>query len=398
MAARIKIGFVDLSSIEDRSVSSGVPFSAAAALNKWCGDVVELGPFPPSEHRPLRYRMCNQMAWTSLRQTLYWDYSRPCIAEWARRIQDSLERSSCDILFAAERSRWAVALLKSAKPIVVLTDSTMRSIRKMGGYFIDDLPALQVARATHVERALFRRASAILATSAWCLDSVVNDYGISPDRVTLAPFGANVLRHEVPVGNSARRCQSSDACRLLWVGDNWLRKGGDQALLIRNELEKLGIRAHLTLVGSDKGPSVENPRVRTVGPLRKGNPHEARQFWEFFRTSDFYILPTRGETFGIGCAEASAFGLPTIAPALGPIPEVVRDDVNGILVAPHATPSEYARRIAELHGDPERYRRLSEGGRMLFETVHNWDVWGQRANQVLTNLGQGLPREQPQVR
>src|SRR5262249_587963 len=214
-------------------------------------------------------------------------YSRPCIAEWARRIQDSIDRSSCDIVFAAERSRWAVALLKSAKPIVVFTDSTMRSIRKMGGYFTYDLPALQVARAIHIERALFRRARAILVTSAWCLDSVVNDYGISPERVTLAPYGANVLRHEVPVGNGTRRGPSSDACRLLWVGDHWFRKGGDQALLIRNELETLGIRAHLTLVGSDKGPSVQNPQVRTVAPLRKGNPHEARQFWELFRTSDF---------------------------------------------------------------------------------------------------------------
>jgi len=386
MAARIRIGFVDLSSIEDRSASSGVPFSVAAALDRWCGDVIELGPYPPSEDCPLRHRMCNQVAWTLLGKTLYWPYSRPCIAEWARRIQDSLERSSCDVVFTAERSRWAVALLKSTKPIVVFTDSTMRSIRKMGGYFIDDLPALQVARAARIERALFRRAKAILVTSAWARDSVVNDYGISPEGVTVAPSGANVLRHEVPVGDSARRCRSSDACRLLWVGDHWLRKGGDQALLIRNELEKLGIRAHLTLVGSDKSPLIEHPRVQIVGPLQKSKPDEARRFWEFFRTSDFYILPTRGETFGIGCAEASAFGLPTIAPALGGIPEVVRQDVNGILVAPQATPNEYARQIAELQGCPERYRRLSEGGRMLFRTVHNWDVWGQRANQVLTNL------------
>ena len=176
-----------------------------------------------------------------------------------------------------------------------------------------------------------------------------------------------------------------------------MRKGGDQALLIRDELERLGINAHLTLLGSNKSPSVGNPRVRIVGPLQKGNPDEARQFWEFFRTSDFYILPSRGETFGIGCAEASAFGLPTIAPAMGGIPEVVRNDVNGILVAPHATPVEYARRIAELQTNPERYRRLSDGGRMLFQTVHNWDAWGQRAKQVLTRLGQGSPREEPQA-
>ena len=177
-----------------------MPFSVAAALNKWCGDVIELGPFPPSEHSPLRHRVCNQVAWTLLGQTLYWPYSRPCIADWARRIEDSVQRSSCDVVFTAERSRWAVALLRIAQPIVVFTDSTMRSIRKMGGYFTDSLPALQVARAARIEGALYRRARAILVASAWTLDSIVNDYGISPDRVTVAPFGANLLQHEVPTG------------------------------------------------------------------------------------------------------------------------------------------------------------------------------------------------------
>jgi glycosyltransferase involved in cell wall biosynthesis len=397
MAARVKIGIVDLSSIEDRSASSGVPFSVAAALNKWCGEVVELGPFPPSDHCPLRHRLCNQAAWTLTGRTLYWPYSRPCIVDWARRIQDSVQRSSCDVVFTAERSRWAVALLRIAQPIVVFTDSTMRSIRNMGGYFTDGLPGLQVARAIRIERTLYRRAAAILVASTWALDSIVNDYGISPDRVILAPFGANLLQNEAPTGEGACRIGSSDECRLLWVGDHWSRKGGDQAILIRDELERFGINAHLTLIGSNKGPSIENPRVRVVGPLHKGNPDEARRFWEFFRMADFYILPSRAETFGIGCAEASAFGLPTIAPALGGIPEVVRNGVNGILVAPHATPAEFAQRIAELHGNPEQYRRLSEGARKLFLTVFNWDVWGQRTNQVLTSLRQGSPREQLQI-
>src|SRR4029450_236861 len=56
MAARSRIGFVDLSTIEDRSASSGVPFNVAAALEKWCGEVVELGLFPASELCPLRHQ------------------------------------------------------------------------------------------------------------------------------------------------------------------------------------------------------------------------------------------------------------------------------------------------------------------------------------------------------
>lgn len=385
----MKIGYVDLLSITDRSASSGLTYSVAAALDQWCGDVIELGPFPPSEHFPLRHQLCNQLSWTLLRKTLYWEYSRPCMAEWAHRVQVAVERSSCDIVFTAERSRWAVALLKTAKPIVVFTDSTMRSTKELGGYFIDDLPAMQVARAARTEQVLYRKARTILVASEWARNSVVNDYGISPDRVAVLPFGANLLRHEVPAPEDARRRRSSDECRLLWLGGNWHRKGGDRAVLIRDELDKLGISARLTLVGSDKGPSIATPRVQTIGPLDKSNPDQARQLWEIFRSSDFHLLPTRAETFGIACAEANAFGLPTIAPALGGLPEVVRHDVNGILMAPDATPTEYARRIAELHANPDRYRRLSDGARLLFETVHNWDTWGQRADQELTKLGRG---------
>lgn len=49
--------------------------------------------------------------------------------------------------------------------------------------------------------------------------------------------------------------------------------------------------------------------------------------------ADLFVFPTKFEGLGIALAEAMAAGLPCIATDVGPIPELIRDQETGILVA-----------------------------------------------------------------
>ena len=54
---------------------------------------------------------------------------------------------------------------------------------------------------------------------------------------------------------------------------------------------------------------------------------------KFMRRSDFFVLPSLGETFGVVYIEAMASGLPIVATNVSGIPEIVNKD-TGILVPP----------------------------------------------------------------
>ena len=51
-----------------------------------------------------------------------------------------------------------------------------------------------------------------------------------------------------------------------------------------------------------------------------------------FKTSDIYLMPSRSDAFGIAFLEAWAAGKPVIGANVGATPEVIRDQIDGLLV------------------------------------------------------------------
>lgn len=80
---------------------------------------------------------------------------------------------------------------------------------------------------------------------------------------------------------------------------------------------------------------------------------------------DAFCLPSLIEGLPIALIEAMGTGLPVIASAVGGVPEVVRQDVNGILVPP-GDPAAIAAALRRLAGDPDLSARLGARAR---ETV-----------------------------
>lgn len=79
--------------------------------------------------------------------------------------------------------------------------------------------------------------------------------------------------------------------------------------------------------------------------------------------------------------EYLAVGKPVIAPRTGPIPKMMRHDVEGLLAAPGDV-RELVQYVRALIDSPEMRRRLSEGGRRLALT-NSWDHQLQRVETRL---------------
>jgi len=276
-----------------------------------------------------------------------------------------------------------VAFLQTDIPILVITDITF-SLQQGYSAEYSHLLAFSVRQGEIVERAAFQNASKLLFESYWAARSAIEDYGINAQKVHVIPAGAN-LDH-IPSREQVLAKKPSGRCRLLFVGIDWQRKGGDIAYETLLKLHEMGIEAELTVCGCAPPTGVTHPRMTVIPFLDKNDERQVCEIEELYAMADFLILPTRNEAFGVVFCEAAAFGLPVITTHTGGVPEVVRDGENGYVLPYEARTEVYAQVIAELYQDEQRYRQFSQSSRAIFEKHLNWDAWGIAVHSIIQEV------------
>jgi glycosyltransferase involved in cell wall biosynthesis len=242
-----------------------------------------------------------------------------------------------------------------------------------------------------IERLAITNAKRLIYPSSWAARSAIEDYGADPLKVHIIPLGANF---DVPPSREdATRFHQRDVCRLLFVGVSWERKGGDIAFETLLELLRLGVPSELIVVGCQPPPHVSHNRLRVFPFLNKNNPEECKLLYTLYYQSDFFVLPTRAECFGIVLCEANAFGLPVLSTETGGVSEIVRNGVNGFLLPLEARGDRYAAVIRDIYDDSTRYADLRKSSRGEFESRLNWDAWGRQVCEIFRVAVNTLPHE-----
>jgi glycosyltransferase involved in cell wall biosynthesis len=88
------------------------------------------------------------------------------------------------------------------------------------------------------------------------------------------------------------------------------------------------------------------------------------------------------EGLGLVFLEASASGLPIIATRKGGIPEIVRPEINGILMARHDDTQELADHILQLLLDKARQESLGRQGCAWVRENFTWEHIARRQAEV----------------
>jgi glycosyltransferase involved in cell wall biosynthesis len=171
-----------------------------------------------------------------------------------------------------------------------------------------------------VHTATFRRAAHIVTWSEWVARSIVGDYGIAADKVTVIPPGIDLEGWP-----QARPGADPARVRLLFVGGDFARKGGEALLQAFRTVRTRHTELHV--VTRDRVP--DEPGLHVHHGL---SPNDAK-LMQLFGDSDIFVLPTLAEAFGIAAVEAMAAGLPVIASATGALAEIVTAE-SGVLVPP----------------------------------------------------------------
>lgn len=158
--------------------------------------------------------------------------------------------------------------------------------------------------------------------------------GVPKHRVVTIYDGINLqraehssLREELKLSPSA-----TIACMIAIMRDE---KGHDE--LISAVLPLLEVHPELHVVMAGDGPGFRRIKGIVAG-LGLGDRIHLLGFRtdvsNVLKGSDFFILPTQQEALGQAFIEAMAAGLPVIGTCVGGVPELIQDNVNGLLVNP----------------------------------------------------------------
>ena len=98
-----------------------------------------------------------------------------------------------------------------------------------------------------------------------------------------------------------------------------------------------------------------------------------------YAAAQIAVSPSIYEGFGLPAAEAMACGVPIVGTTAGALPEVIEDNVTGILVPPK-NPQALANAIKALIDDPELRRKMGTAG---VERVKQRFTWAKSAKATL---------------
>ncbi len=322
--------------------------------------------------------------WYALQGKRHLRHREPSILKsYARQVRHQLTSMDVDLIFSPGSA--VISQLEGDIPVVFWTDATFAGM-------VDYYPTYThlsnaTLRSGHkMEQAALERCCLAIYSSAWAARTACENYHIDSARVKVVPFGANIT--QVPPIKEVqswidRRPQA--LCKLLFMGTEWYRKGGDLALQIATELVQRGVSVELTLVGVAPPEKHLLDFVKSLGFISKATPEGRTRIAQLFTEAHFLVLPTRADCAPMVFAEANAFGTPVITTNVGGIETVVKNGENGLAVPSEVVVKESVAFITSMMGQPDAYRNLARRANKMYRDRLNW----QRAGQEVLRLLQG---------
>ena len=237
------------------------------------------------------------------------------------------------------------------------------------------------------ERWVLKLASAVITTSRWTRQWLLDRYGLDPDTVHAVAGGVDTAEVSAP---------SAAGGRLLCVAAVTPVKGHDVLLEALSELDDM--HWHLQCVGS---PSVDAAfaaglRGRAAGLAGRvdwSGPRTGAALSAAYAAADVLLVPSRAETYGLVVTEALARGLPVIGSEVGGLPEALGVGPGGpagLLVAP-GDPVTLRAAVRRWLSDPALRGELRAAARSRRAQLRRWTAAAAEVSDVLARVAGATP-------
>lgn len=294
---------------------------------------------------------------------------------------------------AAANPRAVVSIANSALtaelgawfPVIHVSDTTFDLMRTFYASF-SRLGAGSLASGDAIEQAAISNSALTTVSSPWAARSVSTYYGKPAQAVRTLSWGCNIP--DIPASQIAPDPAPGQPCRLLFIGLDWERKGGDIVIETAAILHAANFQCHFDLVGAVPDAAVSAPNVTLHGLLKKSDPAQFEALLALLRGASILFLPTRQDCTPMVFAEANALGVPALASDVGGVSGVISHGENGLLLSGDATAADFAEAIMTLWGDRYRYLAMRKTARAAYEDRLNWRAWAKGMAGMIDELAQ----------
>lgn len=237
-----------------------------------------------------------------------------------------------------------------------------------------------------ITRDCLHNAKRLIFSSEWAARTAVEFYGIKKNKIQVIPFGPNLdTSHQFADIKKIIQARSKKCIKLLFVGKDWYRKGGDIVLEVAAALHQSGIAVLLTIVGCK--PDIKFlSYIKCEEFLSKNKEEEVNRLKQLYREAHFLFVPSRAESYGMVFCEANAFGVPCISTYVGGIPEIIKDGINGMTFSLETTVQQYCDYIVNLMANRTAYEDLALSAFNEYETRLNWKTACRQFKELVANL------------
>jgi len=264
----------------------------------------------------------------------------------------------------------------SRVPTLLDFDSTPEQRDSLEGYNkgkADTKFLAQLKRS--LSRRMYNSATLLHAWSNWARDSVIKEYGVSPQRVVVNPPGVNLefwKPAEHQFGQRAARPK-----RVLFVGGDFRRKGGTLLLEWYKSQNPTDCELHI----------VTREQVETRPGIYIYNDIQPNtmELLSLYQNSDLFVLPSIGECFGIATIEAMGAGLPVIASNVGGTSDIIEPGRNGFII-PAKDVKALSQVISTILDGPNRSQEMGLQSRLMAEERFDLQKNAQRTFDYLKQI------------
>jgi glycosyltransferase involved in cell wall biosynthesis len=208
---------------------------------------------------------------------------------------------------------------------------------------------------------VYHKAHHLLPLCESVRDSLIHDYGVPPGKITVVPPAVDLQRFSCP--DRSDRTSTDRQLRVLFVGADFVRKGGQQMLAVAARPEFQDVRFDL-VSRSFQGEPTPNVHVH------EGLTANSEPMVRLFQEADVFALPTHQDAHSVATIEAMAGGLPVISTPIGGIRDIVDEGKTGFLVPP-GNVDALAECIRRFRDDPAMRLRMGAASRARVEERFN---------------------------
>jgi glycosyltransferase involved in cell wall biosynthesis len=266
----------------------------------------------------------------------------------------------------------------SAAPTFVYCDSNAHVAAANRPYGdVAQLSPVEFGRMVGRETTVYGRAAHVFTMSELVRRSFLEDFRLSPDKVTTVYAGANLD----PSTCVPRAASLAGPPTILFVGRHWEAKGGP--VLLEAFLRARSVHSDLRLVIAGCSPPLgEIPGVEVLGPVDKGAPGGAERILGLYRGADLFCMPSRFDAFGIVFVEAMLHAVPCVGSRHAAMPEIVTHGKTGWLVSVGDVP-ELQKCLVDAFRDRAALARMGQRGRERALELFTWDSVAGRMHRVM---------------